>query len=192
MGKAARPERRFGRGQRGDQMAPPDIGGIVRGGGASPHRPKGQRKCRSSPGAVYERAGTLRRITRPPFRLLHHGTLALFMHFSPVAFSSAARACSQAFFVVPSGVQANPDATRKQKTGLAKAASAATAAITNTSATTTSRRFTHYLLIYRRYSSRSDPCDNPTTVPSTGGEPRRRRIGRTRSSSTCASFSLGV
>src|SRR5215212_664480 len=31
----------------GNHKTPPDIGGIVGGRGTSPHRPKGQRKCRS-------------------------------------------------------------------------------------------------------------------------------------------------
>src|SRR5215213_9359110 len=49
MGCEARPQRRRGRGPRGGQGTPPDIGDTLRERGSSPHRPKGQRKYRSSP-----------------------------------------------------------------------------------------------------------------------------------------------
>src|SRR5215211_1135689 len=49
MGCEARPQRRRGRGPRGGQGTPPDIGDTLRERGSSLHRPKGQRKYRSSP-----------------------------------------------------------------------------------------------------------------------------------------------
>src|SRR5215212_10178752 len=72
MGCEARPQRRRGRGPRGGQGTPPAMGDTLRERGSSPHRPKGQRKYRSSPRSWDVRKGRdTPKDTRPkPFLLL--------------------------------------------------------------------------------------------------------------------------